>query len=258
MDTYINSKKFIFTFIIMSFSIFLILYPFLYFFRLKFKKFLSDHVLFSICLILYFILLIPILAAFNNFFLGISLSSFIIKTLHIITILISMSFIVIIISRQFIMLIYKIRKITGLDILTTFLTYITLGLAFGSLYYILDFMSAVPLFSGIEKYSVFNFEDFLNHLYISLGSLSTVGSGNINPINPYIRLITVFETILGIFLTSFSLGFIFSVLGPTSQSPPSDNSEENIQKNISLLKSIKKIFNQMKIDIEKVENLNYE
>ncbi|WP_297597984.1 potassium channel family protein [uncultured Cetobacterium sp.] len=251
-----SSKEFIFSSVVLIFSIFVILYPFIYFFRFKFGKFLSEHVLFSISLILYFILLIPILGLINNLFLDVSLSGFTIKILHIISILVSMSLIVIIISKQFIMLIYKKRKIVGVDILTTFLTYITLGLAFGSLYYILNFMVKTNLFLGVEKPSNFNLGNFLNHIYISLGSLSTVGSGSISPLNPYIRIICVFETILGIFLTSFSLGFIFSVLGPNNQEISTEDTQIENKVDESLVSnSIKKSFTKLKLDLSLVEQL---
>ncbi|MDX8335092.1 potassium channel family protein [Candidatus Cetobacterium colombiensis] len=225
-NTINSSRQFIFSSIIMVVSMYFILYPFIYFFRPKFKKFLSDHAIFSIFLIVYFILLIPILGGIDYLFLNIFLGSFIIKFLHIISILVSMSLIIIIVSKQFIMLINKKRQIKGLDILTTFLTYITLGLAFGSFYYILNLMAQNNLFIGIEKpTSTFNFENFLNHLYISLGSLTTVGSGSISPLNAYIRLLCVLETMLGIFLTSFSLGFIFSALGATLPASQTENND---------------------------------
>ena len=222
-NTINSSREFITSSFIMIISMFFIIYPFVYFFRPKLKRFLRNHVIFSIFLILYFILLIPILGGVDYIFLNIFLDSFIIKFLHIISILVSMSLIIIIVSKQFIMLINKKRQIKGLDILTTFLTYITLGLAFGSFYYILNLMAQDNLFIGVDKPSTFNLENFLNHLYISLGSLTTVGSGSISPLNAYIRLLCVLETISGIFLTSFSLGFIFSALGATLPPPSQED-----------------------------------
>ena len=263
-NTMSNSKEFIVSFFIMIFSMFFILYPFIYFFRLKFRRFLSSHALFSIFLILYFILLIPILGIINYIFLNIYLGSFIIKLLHIISITVSMSLIVMIVSKQFIMLINKKRQINGIDLLTTFLTYIMLGLAFGSFYYILNLMASNNLFVGVDKPVDFNFPNFLNHIYISLGSLTTVGSGTISPINPYIRILCVFETISGIFLTSFSLGFIFSVLGSTIQPTSDENTNENneiiskpFEEEISLYKSAKQLMKSMKDDLDKTENTKY-
>lgn len=243
-----TSKEFVLSSLVMVLSIFITLYPFLYFFRPKFRVFLSDHIFFSMSLIIYFTLLIPILGIINDSLLSISLTGAIIKFLHIITIMVSMLLIMILISRQFIMVIYKKRKIKGMDILTTFLTYIILGLAFGSFYYILNLMSSDNLFVGVNKPHTFDFENFLNHIYISLGTLSTVGTGTIAPLNPYIRIISVLETILGIFLTSFSLGFIFSALGSNVQ-----EIENTTEPDISLLTSMKKAFSQLKIDLNMVE-----
>ncbi len=258
-NTINSSRQFISSSLIMIISMFFIIYPFVYFFRPKFKKFLSNHAIFSIFLILYFILLIPILGGIDYIFLNVFLGSFIIKFLHIISILVSMSLIMIIVSKQFIMLINKKRQIKGLDILTTFLTYITLGLAFGSFYYILNLMSQKNLFIGVEKPSTFDLENFLNHLYISLGSLTTVGSGSISPLNAYIRLLCVLETILGIFLTSFSLGFIFSALGATLPSPSEDSdtdaSTDNIPtKKFPLLWGTVDFIKRIKMDLNEVEN----
>ena len=256
-NTINNSRQFIISSLFMIISMFFIIYPFVYFFRPKFKKFLSNHVIFSIFLIVYFISLIPILGGIDYIFLNIFLGSFIIKFLHIISILVSMSLIIIIVSKQFIMLINRQRQIKGIDILTTFLTYITLGLAFGSFYYILNLMSQNNLFIGVDKPSTFDFENFLNHLYISLGSLSTVGSGSISPLNPYIRLLCVLETILGIFLTSFSLGFIFSALGATL---PSTSEDENISspqpssKKFALFWGTMDFLKKIKLDLNEVEN----
>ncbi|MCQ8212966.1 potassium channel family protein [Cetobacterium somerae] len=259
-NTINSSRQFIVSSFIMVISMFFIIYPFAYFFRSKFKKFLSNHAIFSIFLILYFILLIPILGGIDYIFLNIFLGSFIIKFLHIISILVSMSLIMIIVSKQFIMLINKKRQIKGLDILTTFLTYITLGLAFGSFYYILNLMAQNNLFIGVDKPSIFNLENFLNYLYISLGSLTTVGSGSISPLNAYIRLLCVLETILGIFLTSFSLGFIFSALGATLPSPQDDSLESNSTevnvptKNFPLFWGTINFIKKIKADLNEVEN----
>lgn len=257
-NTINSSRKFIISSFIMVISMFFIIYPFAYFFRPKLKNFLSTHIFFSIFLILYFIVLIPILGGIDYIFLNIFLDSFIIKFLHIISILVSMSLIVIIVSRQFIMLINKKRQIRGLDILTTFLTYITLGLAFGSFYYILNLIAQNNLFIGVNKPSTFNFENFLNHLYISLGSLTTVGSGSISPLNAYIRLLCVLETILGIFLTSFSLGFIFSALGSTVPSPPTQEntpaSTEVSVKSLSVFSKFMDFLKELKSDLNEAEN----
>ena len=156
------------------------------------------------------------------------------------------------------MLINKKRQIRGLDILTTFLTYITLGLAFGSFYYILNLIAQNNLFIGVNKPSTFNFENFLNHLYISLGSLTTVGSGSISPLNAYIRLLCVLETILGIFLTSFSLGFIFSALGSTVPSPPTQEntpaSTEVSVKSPSVFSKFMDFLKELKSDLNEAEN----
>lgn len=258
-----DSKEFVLSTSIMVFSSFIMIYPCIYFFRLRFKKFLSNHIFFSMGLMVYFTFLIPILGEINDSLLSIFLNEILIKLLHIITIFVSMLLIMLIVSRQFIMLIYKKRKIAGVDIVTTFLTYLILGISFGSFYYVANLMASKNLFIGVLKPTTFNFSNYLNYIYISLGNLTTVGTGSISTINPYIRIINVLETILGIFLTSFSLGFIFSVLGSnqTSDVPDQVNEENpNIFEEsvfITFYKYVKENIKQLKIDMDKIENTKY-
>lgn len=54
-NTINSSRQFISSSLIMIISMFFIIYPFVYFFRPKLKRFLRNHVIFSIFLILYFI-----------------------------------------------------------------------------------------------------------------------------------------------------------------------------------------------------------
>ena len=131
----------------------------------------------------------------------------------------------------------------------------------GSFYYILNLMAQNNLFIGVDKPSTFNLENFLNHLYISLGSLTTVGSGSISPLNAYIRLLCVLETILGIFLTSFSLGFIFSALGATLPPTPQEDSTLVAQQNPSVPTKKFPLFwgtvdflKKIKSDLDDIEN----
>lgn len=69
-NTINSSRKFIISSFIMVISMFFIIYPFAYFFRPKLKNFLSTHIFFSIFLILYFIVLIPILGGIDYIFLN--------------------------------------------------------------------------------------------------------------------------------------------------------------------------------------------
>lgn len=199
--------------LILFFSFFIILDPFLYYFRYKILSLFSEHVFMALFLIIYFIILVPLLGELSKNFIPVSFDNFIIKFLHLLTILVSLMTILVIIIRQFLLIIFNKRKIHGIDILMTFATYLIIGFAFGNLYYLLNLQASQNLFSGVEKPATFIFSNYLNHIYISLGALSTVASGSITAANPYIRLLSVFETILGVFLTSFSLGFIFSIVG---------------------------------------------
>ncbi|MGL6113612.1 MAG: hypothetical protein ACRC1R_01100 [Cetobacterium sp.] len=193
-------------------SFYLIIYPCCFYLRSKFFIFLNKHIFLIMFMTLYFTSLIPILGEIHKVFFNGS-DFLIIKILHIFIIIISILLILVCISRQFILIIFNRRKIQGLDIVMTFSIYLILGFAFGSIYYLLNYEAPYNLFSGVLKPSIFNFEVYLTYIYISLGYLSTVGSGSISPLSLIVRLLTVSETIIGISMTSFSLGFIFAVMG---------------------------------------------
>lgn len=194
-------------------SFYIILAPFLYYFRYKLLELFSEHVFMAFFLIIYFIALVPVMGEIHKNLIPSSIDNFIIKFLHLLTMIVSISTILVIITRQFLLIIFNKRKIQGIDILMTFSTYLVVGLAFGTFYYLLNLYAAENLFSGVDKPDIFIFKNYLNHIYISLGALSTVASGSITASNPYMRLLSVSETILGVFLTSFSLGFVFAIVG---------------------------------------------
>lgn len=250
MNTTWDSKKFVLNLIAMTISIYLIISPCLYYFRRKFMNFFSEHIFFSMGIIIYFMLLIPVVGELNLIIFSVGSDSFVIKLLHVATLLVCIGLIVAIISRQFMMVIFNRKKIQGVDILMVFSTYIILGLTFGSFYYMVNLLSPENLFLGVEKPTNFNLINYLNHIYISLGYLSTVGAGSISTVNIYMRLTNVGETILGIFLTSFSLGFIFSVVGVNS-----DKTEIKDTK-FYLIDFIVTSFKELKQNLKMIEDNN--
>jgi hypothetical protein len=73
------------------------------------------------------------------------------------------------------------------------ISYLIIAVAFSQLYWILDhhlancFNSPVPINQQSE------------YLYFSLSTLTTVGYGDVQPINHYVRYIAAFEAVIGVF-----------------------------------------------------------
>ncbi|MBC2857381.1 hypothetical protein H3N56_13145 [Cetobacterium sp. 2A] len=225
-DLVIQSKEFIWSLIVMTISLYCVLDPFLYYFRLKFINFFKKYPLYAIGILFYFSFLVSILQVLGEAVLSRSMDNFIVKLLHIIIIVISIIVIIMIIMQQFITVIFNKREVKQIDILMIFLTYFAVGFAYSSLFHIFDIISSEKLFNGLKKMEEFDFEIYLNYIYISFGALTTVGSGTITAANIWIRLMTVQETMLGIFITSFSLTFIFSVLGSGNLTPPNGTDDK--------------------------------
>lgn len=248
IDTYLNGQELIISFFAMTLSIYLILRPFFYYFRPKFIVFFENHIVYSVYLLIYFFMLVPFLSFIDDIFLSNRIDSFIINLIYTIIIVMSILFILIIIVNQFLTTIFHRRKINELDIVVIFITYFATGFTYGSLFYISDKMSKTHLFEGIIATPNFQLENYLNYLYISLGALTSVGSGNIVPINVWIRLLYVQETILGFFLINFTLGYIFLIVGSKIASQNSSDPS-----NISPTFYLKTYLKQLRSDLQSVE-----
>lgn len=235
--------------IILFICFYLIIFPCLIYIKPKFFKFINRHVSLLVILIMYYTCLIPFFGEIHKlFFMGNNF--FILKMLHIFIILMSIFLILICIFKQIFLIIFNKRKITGMDIIRTFSIYFVLGFSFGSLYYLLNYEVSKNLFDGVLKPTSFNFKIYCTYMYISLGYLSTVGSGSITPLALSVRLLTVMETILGISITSFSLGFVFAVIGgnlsKTNQKCPR-------RKNINIFLFLKNFYKNLLIEFKRLQ-----
>lgn len=242
----IETQRFFLIFLILFSSYFLIIYPLIFFMRIRFIKFLVQHSFITMFIILYFIFLIPLFGIFNNYLSFYKIEEFITKVLHILIMCLCILLISTCIFREFSLVVFKKRKVQMLDIVMTFSIYLSLGITFGGLYYLLNYQAVNNLFSGVVKPSTFNFSIFLDHIYISLGALSTVGSGSITATDTYIRLLSVAESILGIFITSFSLGFIFSAVGGEASGNNEQLTENDFKLRTFFLTSLLTLKNEWK------------
>lgn len=242
------SKDALLSFITLTAIIFFTLLPIFDFLRPKYRCIFERHIFLNILLILYLAFLVPAAEEIGKYLLSQKIDKFFIYIIHMTSLILAVFIILKTIIFQFIDIIFNKRVIKKTDVLVTFATYLTVGFAYGSFYYLLNTYSKTNLFSGIEKIIPFHFENYLNYIYISLGALSTVASGSITAVNVWVRLISVFETILGVFLTSFSLGIIFSVVGSNISQSNSELEKNPPETLTSRIKNyIKEVNNDFKI-----------
>jgi voltage-gated potassium channel len=102
-------------------------------------------------------------------------------------------------------------QITRSVIAEAFICYLILAIAFFQLYWILNqlldhaFNQEIP----VSQTSTL--------LYFSMITLSTVGYGIIAPINPYVRLVAAFESMIGIFYVAVVVARLVSSYRPERQ-----------------------------------------
>lgn len=101
------------------------------------------------------------------------------------------------------------RKVKSSDIVITLLTYITLGISFGALYSIINICYEGQAFHGMENvHTTLYF--YFKHIYFSFVTLTTLGYGDIYPLNFWGEFFVIVESLTGIFLLNFSLGITLS------------------------------------------------
>ena len=87
----------------------------------------------------------------------------------------------------------SIPQATGTTIAEAFIGYLIIGTAFAQLYWILNQVLDKSFNQTIPSFEISTF------LYFSLITLTSVGYGGIIPINPYVRMVAAFESVVGIF-----------------------------------------------------------
>lgn len=188
-----------------SIKVFLGILPIIF---LKQKNFLfKDGPLKSSCLILYYLLIVPIV--------DISLElSEIDKELKYFFYFLSFINVLLLITSHIMLLKYvftdffkRKRQIVPNDITIIITTYITLAISFGLVYTIISFFSDDIAFNNTPK-TLEEFEFYFRHIYFSFITITTIGYGDIYPLTTIGQFLVMIEVITGMILTNVILGLV--------------------------------------------------
>ena len=102
---------------------------------------------------------------------------------------------------------FSVSMVTRAMLAEAFVCYFILAIAFSQLYLLLSRVVDHPFNQQIPVTQSSTF------LYFSMDTLSGVGTGVIAPINPYVRLITGFENMIGIFYLAVVVSRLVSATG---------------------------------------------
>lgn len=188
-----------------SIKVFLGILPIIF---LKQKNFLfKDGPLKSSCLILYYLLIVPIV----DIFLGLSEID---KELKYFFYFLSFINVLLLITSHIMLLKYvftdffkRKRQIVPNDITIIITTYITLAISFGLVYTIISFFSDDITFNNIPK-TLGEFEFYFRHIYFSFITITTIGYGDIYPLTTFGQFLVTIEVITGMILTNVILGLV--------------------------------------------------
>lgn len=188
-----------------SIKVFLGILPIIF---LKQKNFLfKDGPLKSSCLILYYLLIVPIVDIFLEL-------SEIDKELKYFFYFLSFINVLLLITSHIMLLKYvfadffkRKRQIVPNDITIIITTYITLAISFGLVYTIISFFSDDIAFNNIPK-TLEEFEFYFRHIYFSFITITTIGYGDIYPLTTIGQFLVMIEVITGMILTNVILGLV--------------------------------------------------
>lgn len=188
-----------------SIKVFLGILPIIF---LKQKNFLfKDGPLKSSCLILYYLLIVPIVDIFLEL-------SEIDKELKYFFYFLSFINVLLLITSHIMLLKYvftdffkRKRQIVPNDITIIITTYITLAISFGLVYTIISFFSDDIAFNNIPK-TLEEFEFYFRHIYFSFITITTIGYGDIYPLTTIGQFLVMIEVITGMILTNIILGLV--------------------------------------------------
>lgn len=190
-----------------SIKVFLGILPIIF---LKQKNFLfKDGPLKSSCLILYYLLIVPIVDIFLEL-------SEIDKELKYFFYFLSFINVLLLITSHIMLLKYvftdffkRKRQIVPNDITIIITTYITLAISFGLVYTIISFFSDDIAFNNIPK-TLEEFEFYFRHIYFSFITITTIGYGDIYPLTTIGQFLVMIEVITGMILTNVILGLVIA------------------------------------------------
>jgi len=222
--------------------IFMNVAPVLFVFRIGFLRKVKQNPLYAIYIILYFLLFVPLFMGIQSrggriemdrksfFYLGVSGLNFLAIIMgH-----------VVLVRYVFLDVIFKKRKPTGKDTIIVFMTYVSMGVTFGFFYALITTLSDKPAFSNMSLEMAGELgvaKLYFRHIYYSFITLASVGFGDIYPETWIAQTITVVESVLGVFLLSFTLGIILS----SETEEHSIKQDENAKFRKDLLDDIEKL-----------------
>ena len=103
-------------------------------------------------------------------------------------------------------------RATGTTIAESFVGYLVIATAFAQLYWILNQVLEKPFNQNIPAYEISTF------LYFSLITITSVGYGGIVPVNPYVRMVAAFESVVGVFYVAVIVARLVSSYRTSAQS----------------------------------------
>lgn len=86
-----------------------------------------------------------------------------------------------------------VERSPGTAIAESFIAYLLIAIAFAELYWVLNLSMPDAFNQHISPHEISTL------LYFSMVTISSIGYGNIAPVNPYVRMVAAFEGVIGLF-----------------------------------------------------------
>jgi hypothetical protein len=108
-----------------------------------------------------------------------------------------------------------------------FRAYLAIALSFACIYLLLYFGPLIP--SGEKPFHVTNKSGnlFVDFIYSSIITMSTVGYGDISPIGVVPKLLCAFQVLLGYFFVGTTFAYVFYVIGSRPRKPMEKRTKYN-------------------------------
>jgi Ion channel len=118
---------------------------------------------------------------------------------------------------------FSVNMVTRAMLAEAFVCYLIIAIAFSQLYLLLSRLVDHPFNQQLPVSQSSTF------LYFSMDTLSGVGTGVIAPINPYIRLITGIENMIGIFYLAVVVSRLVASYRPRNRQQRHQRADQSIE-----------------------------
>ncbi len=95
----------------------------------------------------------------------------------------------------------------------SFIAYLIIAIGFAQVYWVLDQIVAQPFNQVIPAFQMSTL------LYFSMVTMSSVGYGYIAPLNPYVRMVAAFESVIGLFYIAVVVARLVSSYRTADRAP---------------------------------------